>query len=103
MSSDRAGAYPHVATAAEQGLARLKTPLWIGLSAPRGTPADVLNALQKALSAALDDPKVREDIAKLGADIPPRTQRGLKFTDEFVRQEVENWNALAKATNVVKQ
>lgn len=103
LGGERATAMPDVSTAVEQNLPQLQSPAWVGLSAPKGTPAPVLNALQSALSAALDDPGVRAGIAKMGANVPTPRQRGLQFTDDFVRNEVQTWATLAKAANVVKQ
>ena len=103
LGSDRVSSMPDVPTVVEQGMPQLQSSSWVGLSAPKGTPAPVLAALQKALSAALDDPTIQANIAKMGAYVPPANQRGLKYTDDFVRSEVINWSKLAKAANLVKQ
>ena len=103
LGSDRVSSMPDVPTVVEQGMPQLQSSSWVGISAPKGTPAPVLAALQKALSAALDDPAIQASIAKLGAYVPPARQRGLKYTDDFVRSEVTNWAKLAKAANLVKQ
>ena len=103
LGSDRVSSMPDVSTVVEQGMPQLQSSSWVGLSAPKGTPAPVLAVLQKALSAALDDPSIQANIAKMGAYVPPASQRGLKYTDDFVRSEVINWSKLAKAANLVKQ
>jgi tripartite-type tricarboxylate transporter receptor subunit TctC len=103
LGSERANSMPDIATTVEQGMPQLQAPAWIGLAAPKGTPQATLLALEKALSAALDDPTVRAGIQKLGANVPTPKQRGLKYTDDFVRDEVVKWAVLAKAANLVKQ
>jgi tripartite-type tricarboxylate transporter receptor subunit TctC len=103
LGNDRAASMPDVPTTVEQGMPQLQAPAWVGLSAPKGTPIPVLNALQKALSAALDDPTVQAQIGRLGANVPLPNQRGLKYTDDFVKSEVVKWGVLAKAANLVKQ
>jgi tripartite-type tricarboxylate transporter receptor subunit TctC len=103
LGSDRVSSMPDVPTVVEQGMPQLQSSSWIGLSAPKGTPESVLAVLQNALSTALDDPSIQESIAKLGSYVPPARQRGLKYTDDFVRAEVVNWSNLAKAANLVKQ
>lgn len=103
MGSERANSMPDVATTVEQGMPQLQAPAWIGLSAPKGTPNATLLTLEKALSDALDDPTVRAGIQKLGANVPTPKQRGLKYTDDFVRDEVVKWAVLARAANLVKQ
>lgn len=103
LGNERATSMPDVSTTVEQGMPQLQAPAWIGLSAPKGTPQATLSTLGKALSAALDDPTVRAGIQKLGANVPTPKQRGLKYTDDFVREEVVKWAVLAKAANLVKQ
>ena len=39
---------------------------WFGIGAPRGTPAAIVNTLNKAVNDALADPKVVEKLAELG-------------------------------------
>lgn len=103
LGPDRVRTMPDVQTVVEQGMSQLQSSAWVALSAPRGTPAPVLATLQKALSAALDDPTIQSSIMKMGAYVPPLKQRGLKYTDDFVQSEVVNWSRLAKAANLVKQ
>jgi tripartite-type tricarboxylate transporter receptor subunit TctC len=40
---------------------------WIGLGAPRNTPTEITNKLNKEINAALADPKIKARIADLGA------------------------------------
>ena len=103
LGADRLPSLPDVQTVVAQGMPQLQSSSWVGLSAPKGTPPVVLAALQKALSAALDDPAIQASIAKLGAYVPPAGQRGLKYTDDFVKAEVVAWSKLAKAAHLVKQ
>ncbi|MDB5860773.1 MAG: tricarboxylate transport protein [Ramlibacter sp.] len=103
LGGERVRSMPEVQTVVEQGMPQLQSSAWVGLSAPKGTPAPVLAALQKALSAALDDPAIQANISKMGAYVPPPNQRGLKYTDDFVLSEVATWSRLAKAANLVKQ
>ena len=39
---------------------------WIGIGAPRNTPAEIIDRLNNEINAALADPKIRERIADLG-------------------------------------
>ena len=103
LGGERAVSMPDVPTTVEQGMPQLQAPAWIGLSAPKGTPPATLLALERALSAALDDAAVQASIVKLGANVPSPRQRGLKVTDDFVRAEVVKWSELAKAAKLVKQ
>lgn len=40
---------------------------WYGLVAPKGTPDEVLNRLNEALTKSLENPKIQEDFVRLGA------------------------------------
>ncbi len=65
---------PQVPTYAELGLPALNTPSWFGIGAPAGTPAPVLDILNKAVRTALANPEVIAAIEKQGA-IPSATSR----------------------------
>src|SRR5262249_38674361 len=39
---------------------------WSGLGAPRATPAEIVDKLNKEVNAALDDPKMKARLADLG-------------------------------------
>jgi tripartite-type tricarboxylate transporter receptor subunit TctC len=39
---------------------------WFGIGAPKGTPAGIIDRLNKEISAALADPKIQVRLAELG-------------------------------------
>jgi len=57
---------PDVPTAAEAGLADFQVGIWHGVYAPKGTPAEAVDRLSKALQVALKDPNVGARFAELG-------------------------------------
>lgn len=57
---------PGVPTAAEGGLKDFVLGSWLGLFAPAGTPAPVLERLNKAINAALADPGLIKQMEDLG-------------------------------------
>jgi len=73
-SRSRLKILPQVPTYAELGLPALNTPSWFGIGAPAGTPAPVLDMLNKAVRSALTNPEVIAAIEKQGA-IPSATSR----------------------------
>jgi tripartite-type tricarboxylate transporter receptor subunit TctC len=89
--ASRSPMLPNVPTTAEAGLPDFKLTVWYGLSAPKGTPAPVATKLNRALSAALDDPTVVKRFAELGYDVVPASQRSPAFFDVFMRKEVDLW------------
>jgi tripartite-type tricarboxylate transporter receptor subunit TctC len=88
---------PDVPTTAEAGLPEFKITVWYGLSAPKGTPAPVVEKLNRALSAALDDPVVARRFADLGYDIVPSAHRSPAWFETFMRSEVELWKRVLGA------
>ncbi len=64
----RIPALPDTPTTTEAGLPDYKVAGWFALLAPAGTPKPILEKLNKELTAALDDPAVREGFAKAGAE-----------------------------------
>ncbi|MBX9777084.1 MAG: tripartite tricarboxylate transporter substrate binding protein [Xanthobacteraceae bacterium] len=60
---------------------------WTGIGVPRGTPAEVVDRLNKEISAALDDPKIKARFAELGSQLIPmsRADFGKLIADETVK------------------
>ncbi|GGW99630.1 MFS transporter [Pigmentiphaga litoralis] len=91
---------PDVPTVAEAGMKGYETGLWMGLFAPKGTPAPVLDRLSTSLTAALADADV--DKALLGQGIQGmRVSRG-ELTG-FVRSETEKWSRVVKAAGITAE
>jgi len=87
----RSALLPNVPTTAEAGLPEFKLTVWYGLTAPKGTPAPVIQKLNQALAAAMEDPNVVKRFAELGYDVVPPPQRSPAYFDAFIRQEVDLW------------
>jgi tripartite-type tricarboxylate transporter receptor subunit TctC len=64
----RMTALPNVPTAQEQGVRGLEIGSWIGLYAPAGTPAPIVQTVQQHLAKALADPKVNEWLTSTGQE-----------------------------------
>jgi tripartite-type tricarboxylate transporter receptor subunit TctC len=73
---------------------------WSGIGAPRDTPTDVINLLNREVSAALDDPKIGGRLENLGSPV-------LKMSpDEFrklIAAETERWAKVVKFANIKPQ
>ena len=66
-----------------------------GISAPKGTPPEIIDILNKAVAEALKDPKLVARLADAGGIPKPMTPA--EFTD-FIRQEREKWGPVVKAS-----
>jgi tripartite-type tricarboxylate transporter receptor subunit TctC len=70
---------------------------WYGVGAPKGTPVDIINKLNKEISAALADPKLKARLADLGG-----TTFVMSPADfgKFIAQETEKWGKVIRAANL---
>jgi tripartite-type tricarboxylate transporter receptor subunit TctC len=94
---ERLAMLPDVPTAKEAGV-NYEMSIWAGLFAPKGVPPEVVTKLADALDKALDEPVVRETIAKLGGSIPVKEERSPAAFDRFVRSEIARWAPILAAT-----
>jgi tripartite-type tricarboxylate transporter receptor subunit TctC len=93
----RSAAMPDVPTFAEAGVANLNVSVWVGISAPAGTPAAITDLLAREYGRVLQAPDVRERLLNLGAE--PNGETGEAFT-RMVREDVARWSKIVKAAGV---
>ena len=62
--------------------------VWHGIGAPKNTPPDIINKLNKEINAALADPTIRARFANLGAEPMPMTPADF---GKFIADEIEKW------------
>ena len=70
---------------------------WFGLGAPRNTPAEVINALNKAVNDALADPKLKARLADLGGNTIPGSPADF---GKLIADETEKWGKVIRAANI---
>jgi tripartite-type tricarboxylate transporter receptor subunit TctC len=70
---------------------------WYGISAPKGTPADIVGILNKSVAAALANPKMQAKIADLGGI--PMPMSPAEF-GKFVADDTAKWAKVVKAANL---
>ena len=70
---------------------------WNGLCAPKNTPADIIEKLNKMVNASLADPQVKARLADLGA-----TTLGGSAADfgKLIAEETEKWRKVIRAANI---
>jgi tripartite-type tricarboxylate transporter receptor subunit TctC len=88
----RATTLPDVPTMQQAGLAFEQT-VWFALFAPAGTPAAIVERLQREVAEVQKDASVIERIAATGATLVTQTSAQLKT---FVASEVTKWNKVAQ-------
>jgi tripartite-type tricarboxylate transporter receptor subunit TctC len=91
---------PDIPSADEAGLPAFYIAIWHALWAPRGAPPDVIGKLNAAVVDALADANVRQRLAELGQEIPPREQQTPQALAAFHKAEIEKWWPIIKAANI---
>lgn len=95
----RSPAAPDIPTAAEGGYP-MEISIWHGLWAPKGTPPQILDRLNKAAIASLQDPDVRKRLEELGQDIPTPAEMAPAAFAAFQKDEYARWKKILEAANV---
>jgi tripartite-type tricarboxylate transporter receptor subunit TctC len=96
-SRRRASDLPEVPTLAEAGLAGYEALQWFGLCAPAGTPNDIVERLQKEIAEGLNTREIKDRLVHEGAE--PVGSTPMEFA-KLISDEVEKWNAVARAANI---
>jgi tripartite-type tricarboxylate transporter receptor subunit TctC len=71
--------------------------VFYGMSAPRGTPPEIVDALNKAIGEALGDPKLMARFAELGGIPKPLTPDGY---GKLIASETEKWRKVVEFAGV---
>ena len=96
----RVAAAPQVPTVDEAGLPGFYASLWLGLWLPKGTPKGVITRLNSAVMEALADLEVRQRLADIGQNVPPREQQTPEALGAFQKSEIEKWWPIIKAATI---
>jgi tripartite-type tricarboxylate transporter receptor subunit TctC len=92
----RNAAMPDLPTVAEF-LPGYESSAWYGVSAPRGTPADIVDRLNKEINAGLSDSKLGARLADLGGIT---LQGSSADFGKLIAEETEKWARVIRAANI---
>jgi len=93
----RSAITPEVPTVSEAGVPGYEATIWLGVMAPAGTPRSVQERLNAEIGKVLNSPEVKESWAKQGA--VPMAMSVEQF-DRFMREDIQKWAKLVKATGM---
>jgi tripartite-type tricarboxylate transporter receptor subunit TctC len=71
--------------------------LWNGFGAPKGTPAEIVNKLNKEINAALADPKIQARLFDLGATVHASLPADYA---KLIAEEIEKLGKVIRAANI---
>ena len=92
----RQAALPDVPTVAEF-VPGYEASFWTGIAAPKGTPREIVDKLNKAVNAGLDDPNVKARLTEWGATALAGSPADFA---RFVADETEKWGEVIRAANI---
>ena len=87
----RVPSLPNVPTLSEAGLPNFEVSIWHALYAPKGTPKPVVERLNKALVAALQDQNVKARFAELGTEPVALDRAKPEVLATHLKAEIAKW------------
>lgn len=100
---ERLSSLPDIPTLHEQGLKGFDVKVWHGIYAPKGTPQEALEKINKALNVALKDATVKARIADLSSDLVSADKATPDGLRKHLEAEVARWGQVIKATGVTAE
>jgi hypothetical protein len=95
-TATRSEALPDVPTVGEF-IKDFEASQWYGVGAPRNTPVEIIDKLNKEINASLSDPKIKARLADLGGS--PLASSPAEFA-KLIAEDADKWGKLIRAANV---
>ncbi len=96
-TSKRSSSLPDVPTIAESGMPGYELRPWFATFAPAGTPAEVIQTLQKAMVKAMETDKVKATFKTIGAEKIGSTPDELRT---YLQSETDKWKKIISDTGI---
>jgi tripartite-type tricarboxylate transporter receptor subunit TctC len=95
-TATRSDALPQVSTVSDF-VPGFEATLWTGIGAPKATPAEIVEKLNKEINAGLADRKLNAQLADLGGDVLALSPADF---GKFIADETEKWAKVIKFAGV---
>jgi tripartite-type tricarboxylate transporter receptor subunit TctC len=95
-TATRSEALPEIPTVGEF-VPGYEASVWFGLGAPKGTPAEIIDKLNRETNAALADPKIKARIAESGGNALAGSPADF---GKLIADETEKWGKVVRAANI---
>ena len=95
-TATRSEALPDVPTVGDF-LSGFEASVWLGVGAPKNTPAEIIGRLNKEINAGLADPKIKGHITDLGANVLALSPADF---GKLIADDTEKWAKVIRAANV---
>jgi len=93
-TSVREASLPNVPTVAET-VAGYEASAWFGISAPKGTPRDIVEKLNAAVNQLLAEPKIQKRLSELGGTPIPGTPEDF---GKLISNDTQKWERVVKSS-----
>ena len=91
---------PNVPTVAEAGVKGFLVTSWNGVFAPKGTPQEVIDTMNKAMHEVLAMPDVKEHFANIGVEAHAGTPAELMTR---MKDDIKKWDAVIAKAGIPKK
>jgi tripartite-type tricarboxylate transporter receptor subunit TctC len=95
-TATRSDALPNIPTIAEY-LPGYEASSWNGIGAPRDTPAEIIDRLNREINAGLADPNMKARLASLGGTVLPLSPADFR---KLIADETEKWGNVIRAAGI---
>lgn len=95
--SERSATLPDVPTVAEAGLAGFQTGTWWGILAPAGTPAPIVERLNREIKGIMALDEMQKALLNEGAEAD---YLGTTQFDAFIKKEITKWTSVVKKAKI---
>jgi tripartite-type tricarboxylate transporter receptor subunit TctC len=95
-TATRSEALPDIPTVGES-LPGYEASAWFGVAAPKGTPSEIIDRLNKEINTGLADPKMKVRFADLGGTVLPGSPADF---GKLIADETEKWGKVIKFAGI---
>jgi tripartite-type tricarboxylate transporter receptor subunit TctC len=95
--SERSATLPDVPTVAETGLPGFQTGTWWGIIAPAGTPAPIVERLNREIKGIMALDEIQKDLLNEGAEVD---YLGTAEFGSFIEKEITKWTGVVKKAKI---
>jgi tripartite-type tricarboxylate transporter receptor subunit TctC len=95
-TATRSEALPDIPTVGEF-VPGYEASFWFGVGAPKNTPAEIVDKLNKEINAALADPKIKDRLTDLGGLILGGSPANF---GKLIADETEKWGQVIRTANI---
>jgi tripartite-type tricarboxylate transporter receptor subunit TctC len=99
-SPQRSKLTPDIPTAAESGVPGYEVTSWNAIFAPKGTPKEIVDAMNASMREVLAMPDVKEAFAKVGVTAQASTPDELMAR---LKSDIVKWNAVIEKAHIPKK